>query len=397
MRKVLCFLFCLIFMLTAVACSPSTEDPSLSTPGDTVPPATSGNAEDAPLHTLYAICVPSEVDTLSADDGTVLFEYAYQHIQVQLPDQNVSDKITLDFLTRVDSTRENANAISMQAQEAYSNSSNWSPYKYQIYYSPTRVDRGIISMFGTRTTYTGGLHPDQGCISVSYDAANGESLTLGSILNHVDNKQDVSDLVLAELEKLAYQYSLFDGYESVVKERFLADESTDEAFYFTDSGLCFYFAPYELAPFSTGIISVEIPYEKLPGILADQYFPDEYYPSTGALIAENADSMDLSSFTQIIEASLHTEGDRVLLYSDKTVQRLTITLGTWTPDGLYFLPEYVIFRATGTSADKAFVIRMSIPEMLPDLMVSYETVDGIQTYYISKGAESGAITLLPAE
>ena len=252
-------------------------------------------------------------------------------------------------------------------------------------------------MFGTRTTYTGGLHPDQSCISVNYDAANGESLTLGSILNHVDNKQDISDLVLDELDSLAYQYSLFDGYESVVKERFLADESADEAFYFTDTGLCFYFAPYELAPFSTGIISVEIPYEKLPGILADQYFPDEYHPSTGALFAENADSQDLGSFTQIIEATLHTDGDRVLLCSDKTVQRLTITLGSWTPDGLYFLPEYVIFRATGTSADKAFVIRMAIPEILPDLMVSYETVEGKQSYYISKSAENGSITLLPAE
>ena len=127
MRKVLCFLFFLIFMLSAAACTASSGDPSLSTPGDTAPPATSGNAEDAPLHTLYAISVPSEVETLSADNGTVLFEYAYQHIQVHLPDQNVSDKITLDFLTRVDSTRENATAISLQAQEAFINSTNWSP------------------------------------------------------------------------------------------------------------------------------------------------------------------------------------------------------------------------------------------------------------------------------
>lgn len=396
MHKLLCFLFCFIFVLSMAACAPVNNDnipPTSNDPSPVTPPDT----EDAPLHILYAISVPNEVEQLRAADGTLLFEYAYQHIQVHLPDQNVSDKITLDFLTRVDNTRQIAADISAQAENAYTGNGNWSAYKYHISYSPTRIDSGIISMFGTITTYTGGLHPEQNCVSITYDAANGESLTLGSILNHIDNKQDICDLVLEKLDALDYQYSLFDGYESMVKDRFLSDESTDEAFYFTNTGLCFYFAPYELAPFSTGIISVEIPYDKLPGILADAYFPDEYQPSTGNLIAELADGKDISTFEQIIEAILDPHGDRILLYSNKTVQRLTITHGSWTPDGLYFQPEYVIFRATGTSADKAFVVRMSIPEMLPDLMVSYETADGVQNYYISMSGEDNTVLLLPVE
>lgn len=397
MRKFLCFLLCLIFICSMAACSPSNSTPSPTTPGLTEPPSTSGGIEDAPMHVLYAVSVPSEVETIQSDNDVTVFEYAYQHIQVQLPDQNISDKITLDFLNRVDKSRINAELLAQQAKDAYNGSSNWSPYKYQIYYSPMRVDFGIISLFGTRTTYSGGLHPELSGISVNYDAANGEALTLGSILNHVDNKQDLCALVLAELEGLAYQYSLFDGYENVVTERFLADESTDEAFYFTDSGLCFFFDPYELAPFSTGVISVEIPYDKLPGILGDAYFPDEYLPSTGTLMAESAENQDISAFTQIIEANLYPNGERVLLYSDKTVQRLTITHGTWTPDGLYFVDEYVVFRATGVSADKALIVRMPVYEMLPELKVTYETVDGVHSFYISKSSENGTITLLPAE
>ena len=136
-------------------------------------------------------------------------------MQLHIADQNIADRITLDFLTRVDRTRANADIVAQQAKDSYDGNTGWLPYKYHIYYSPTRIDHGIVSLFGTRTTYTGGLHPDQSGLSVSYDIANGEYLTLGSILNHVDNKEDICELVLEKLESLDFQYSLFDGYEEV--------------------------------------------------------------------------------------------------------------------------------------------------------------------------------------
>jgi hypothetical protein len=79
------------------------------------------------------------------------------------------------------------------------------------------------------------------------------------------------------------------------------------------------------------------------------------------------------------------------------VRGLTITSGSWTPDGLYFLPDYVVFSATGVSNEKAIIVRMAIPDMLPELMVSYETADGIDNYYLSKNSETGFISLLAVE
>lgn len=397
MRKIFICILCAILALCMNACRlPSTQS-NPGTPSQSVPPATTGNSNDTPLHTFYALSVPGETESLYHENGVKLFEYGYQHIQLQIPDQIVSDKITLDFLNRVDSTRANAEMIAQQAREAYDPNNDWSVYKYHIYYSPTRIDQSIISLFGARTTYTGGLHADQSCLSVSYDAVNGDYLTLGSILNHIDNKADICELIIDELEKVDYQYSLFDGYEEVVMHRFDADESTDEAFYFTPTGLCFYFAPYELAPFSTGVVTVEIPYNKLVGILNDAYFPDEYHPSTGKLIAQSADSATADEFMQVMDVVIHPEGEQVLFYSDKTVQKFTITQGSWTPDGLYFLPDYDVFYATGVSSDKAITLRISIPDMFPTLMVSYETADGTKDYYISKNSADGSIVLLPVE
>lgn len=397
MKKIIGILLCVFLTLSMAACQLPDDSSIQETPTPTVPSTNAGTEEDTPLHTFYGLSVPSNVQFLYHDEVTVLFEYVYQHIQMQIADQNVSEKITLDFLTRVDNTRANADIIAQQAESNYTGSATWSPYKYHILYSPTRVDQSIISLFGTRTTYTGGLHPDQSCSAVTYDAANGENLTLGSILNHVDNKKDICNLVLNKLEKVDYQYSLFEGYEDVVTERFQLDESTDEAFYFTNTGLCFYFAPYELAPFSSGIITVEIPYNELPGILNDAYFPDEYQPSTGTLIAVDAETVDTTMFNQLMDVTLDPYGEQVLFYSDKTVRNLTVTCGNWTPDGLYFLPEHVIFRATGVSADKAVSIRMTIPEALPNLMVSYDTVNGTNSFYISRSGLDNSIILLPTE
>ena len=98
-----------------------------------------------------------------------------------------------------------------------------------------------------------------------------------------------------------------------------------------------------------------------------------------------------------MELVLQPEGEEVILYSDKSVRNIKITSGSWTPDGLYFLPDYVIFSATGVSNEKAIILRMSIPDIHPDLMVSYETVDGMQDYYFLKNNETGAIALLSVE
>jgi len=397
MQRIIAMLICIILVFSLTACQPPKDASAEPTPTPSAPPASEDNAVDAPLHTFYAVSVPAEVEHLQHEDGTIIFEYAYQHIQMQIADQAVADKITLDFLNRVDSTRANAEMIAQQAKDSYSAGEPWSAYKYHIYYSPTRIDQGVISLFGTRTTYTGGMHPEQGCLSVSYDAANGDALTLGSILNHIDNKEDLCDLVLEELDKLDYQYSLFDGYENVVMERFAADESNDEAFYFTSTGLCFYFAPYELAPFSIGIITIEIPYSALPGILNDAYFPDEYQPSSGELIAEAVEEADTTRFAQLMDVVIHPQGEQVLLYSDKTIRNLKITRGSWTPDGLYFIPDHDVFNVTGVSDKQAVSIRLSIPEMLPDLMVSYETANEVKRFYISKSGVDGSVVLLPVE
>ena len=97
MRKFFIILLCVILTLSLAACKPANTNQPSETPNQTLPPVID-NPEDAPLHTFYAISVPAMTEYLTYNDGTQLFEYSYQHIQMQIADQAVADKITLEML-----------------------------------------------------------------------------------------------------------------------------------------------------------------------------------------------------------------------------------------------------------------------------------------------------------
>ncbi len=397
MRRVLCMILVLLLAISMAACAQNNEDnPPESTPTASTVPSV-GPLPDVPLETVYSVCVPHATQYHYSGDGALLFSYSTQHMQLSVPDQVVSDKITLDFLNRVDSTAATAETIKAQAELDYLSNENWMPYEYRVSYSPMRIDKGILSLFAVSISMTGTQHPGKSGLSASYDMATGEVLTLGSILTHIDQKPTLCQLVLDELDSADYLYSLYDGYEDVIKERFSQDESHDEAFYFTNKGLCFYFAPYEIAPYASGIISIEVPYSKLTGVLSDAFFPDEVLPSTGDLIAQRIVEAPEEDFLQLSEVAFDTTGEKILLYAQHPVRNLRIARGSWTPDGLYFIPEYTIFAATGVTGDRATIIQTLIPDVLPDLVVSYQAQNGEKQFYISQSGDTGDILLLPVE
>ncbi len=282
-----------------------------------------------------------------------------------LQDPEVADKVIIDFLNRIDSTRSLAEETSQIAQKAYDGSDNWVPYLYHVTYNPTRIDHDVLSLFGTNVLYSGAFHPERTCISASYDLVTGDVLTLASIMDVSAAADDFCQLVLEGLSEMSEGDYLYENYADTVKERFMTDASQDEAWYFSQSGLCFYFAPYEIAPYSSGVISVEIPYEKLTGLIHDAYFPAERDASEGVVNVTAFEDAELTAFSQIAEIVESKDGKMYLAYTDASVQDVRIMVSDAAS-------SYTIFAAYGLTPGDAIMVQAS-ENTLENMVISYKS------------------------
>jgi len=375
------------------------------TPGVTVPEETPGVTvpEESEADIVYeytqqpmvAVSVPITTETTLAEDGTLLFSHAYQTMHLVLPQDNqIADSIIIDFLSRLDASHAAATACSQQAVDAYSGADNWTPYFHNILYSPMRLDQDVLSLYGTTTSYIGINRPNTECAAANYNMLTGDVLTLGSILYHMDSKALLQELVVEKLQATAEETDLYEDYAAIVERRFSKEESYDEDWYFSQSGLCFFFAPYEIAPYTSGTVTIEIPYEELTGIIADEFFPAEEDTMIGTLSAQLLSKADANSFSQIAEVVLDKAGETVLLYADGAVRNVRIETGSWNDDGTIFSADSTVFGTYTLTPGDAIMVQASIPDTMPNLRITYQSGQETTTIYLCQSGEDGSVFLM---
>ena len=318
MKKIRILAFCLALTACMTACKPNPSEDPITTDPATEPAATEPVTEptvpdvEPVIENMYSVSLPVTTETYHAEDNTPIFTYTYQTIYSELPDRDVSDKIIMDFTNRIEQTRATSADILAEAEEYHSTSPVFSPFSYEIQYDVTRIDQGVLSLFGHIIQISETSPMNRSLISANYNLVTGDMLTLGSILYHADTKDDLAALVISHLENRD-DLMLYDEFRRTVNARFQLDESQDEDFYFSATGLCFYFAPYEIAPRSYGTVVVEIPYNKLTGIIDEAYFPAERSFTNGALVISPFQDADLESYHQFVEIVATSDATKLLL------------------------------------------------------------------------------------
>lgn len=371
MKKSLTLTLCLLILLSGCR---SHSEPVQTLPFEEpvqVTPETEATTEEMDLSdSLLAVSVPAVTERITHENGTELFTYTAQHMQLVFPDADVADKVVLDFLNRVDASQTDAESILTAAKNDYDASVTWFPYFYQILYSPTRIDHGVLSLFGTLNSYSGGMHGSKSCIAANYDMMTGDVLTLGSIMHMEASKEEFIQIILEKLDAIAEERYLYEDYEAGVRSRLEGDENLYEDFYFTTTGLSFFFSPYEIAPYSSGIITVEIPYSELPGLIYDGYFPEEREQVYGSVHTGSFTLTDMEQFSNMAEVTLVTGEEILVAYPDGKVEDVRIVI---PGDGMN-MPDYTVFAALEMSDHDAVVISLS-EEMIEGINIAY-TSDG---------------------
>lgn len=387
MKKIITFLLSLVMCLTLFACGRTTVEPP-ATSGPTDNNSNSSNQNDQQQKpttetklpeedkSLVAVSVPAKTENLTAEDGTVLFQYTYQSLSMVLNKPAVADKVIVDFLNRVDVSHTAAQSVADMAKTAYNGDKNWIPYVYNLTYRPTRVDHKVLSLFGNNVIFTGASHPERTCVAANYDLTSGDVLTLASIMTKDAKTDDFCKLVLDALSPRAEGDYLYENYAQTVKQRFSGDASRDESWYFTATGICFYFVPYEIAPYTSGVIHVEIPYEKLDGILYSAYLPAQRESANGSISVTDFTNVDMKKFSHIAELIVNTNGKMYMLHTDKDVHDIEISVTD--PTG-----TYTVFAAYGLTDGDGIMVQAN-ESLLKNMELRYISGGQIITTPITK-------------
>lgn len=365
---------------TVPAATEATLPPEASTPEYTQQPMA---AISMPLRTEYFL-----------DGNNTIYYYTYQDIYLNVQDQQIADAIIIDFLSRREESHAISQSLAADAESMYHGDDNWNPYFFESVYSPTRVDLGVLSLFGRNVFYNGGNHPELECMAANYNMVTGEVLTLGSILTNADSHTLLCDQVTQQMAELKDTDRLFDDYADAVQQRFSREASYDEDWFFTTDGLCFFFAPYEVAPYTSGIITVEVPYDKLVSIISDEFFPAETDSSNGKIIAERFIDADIEGFTQIAEVPLSEEGEQIFLHCDGLIRNVSLDYGSWNDDGTVFTESASVFAAYVLSPGDGIIVTADIPDTMPTLRLSFDSADEHIILFISQSGKDGSILLL---
>lgn len=397
MKKIRILAVLLALTACFTACKPEPAQDPVPTDPVTEPPATSAPTEPIPdaepvIENTYSVSLPVITETYHSEDNALLLSYTYQDIYLDLPDRDVTDKIKMDYTDRIEQTRTESMDMLKEAEALYAVSTGFVPFSYEIQYNVNRIDQGVLSLFGHIVQISETAPTTSRLISASYDLVTGDPLTLGSILYHADTKTELADLVIAQLESRD-DLVLYDEFRRTVKSRFNRDESLDEDFYFSANGLCFYFAPYEIAPRAYGTVIVEIPYNKLTGIIDDAYFPAERSFTDGTIQITPFQNVGHESYELFFEIIAEENSTKLLLTTDSAVQDIRISELIWAKDGLTYTQTKNIYASNFLYKDNAILLEAKFDDYRPNYMLSYSIDGSTYVFYLVKDQTTGEITL----
>lgn len=393
MKKISCLLLAVVILLSMAACQDPSDGTTSST-DDSTQSVQGGTENKKPdQEVMYAVSISQSAEPTHAEDGKLIFTYTYQNMRLTLPDQTAADKVIMDFFNRVDAFRTTANTTLEAAKKADHSSVNWIPYLCNTTYSPMRIDSNVLSLTGSNITYSGSAHPERVSVSANYDLTTGDVLTLGSIMTPQAEAQNFCQLVLEVLEQSKSELHLYDGYDAAVKQRFNREVSDDQAWYFTQNGLCFYFEPYEIAPYSSGLIVAEIPYNKLSGLLNDRYFPAERIAVGGELQITNEKPANTSGFTQIAEIVLDSNGQTIFLHTKGLLWDVAVAVGSWDSAGTAFTASYTALLSHTLSPGDAIMLQHIFDDPAVSVRVTYSNGKTDEVFYLKKNETDGSIIL----
>lgn len=131
-------------------------------------------------------------------------------------------------------------------------------YEADLVYTATYNQKNILSLYMDQYEYTGGAHGSTMRTSETWNMTNANQIPLSAFFP--SNPNYIADIEGHIITQIAAQIKAgnnyyFDNYAQLVKQTFNPD-----SFYMIPGALVFYFQQYDIAPYSSGILQFNIPF-----------------------------------------------------------------------------------------------------------------------------------------
>ena len=324
-----------------------------------------------------------EDEELKSDDGTTYYRQSLGTATVSSKDERAAERINsslAELYVRFGADAEYTRRVAEDQPDG-----EQIALSYYCAPSVTRCDTRVLSAVFDVSQDIGGIHADSTRTSRSYNADDGSLLTIADIAKNEEQlktfiKNYVIGLAAGDDYKEGGVSILFDDFESTIKD--LVDAGAN--WYFSDGGLVFYANPYDIAPYSRGVLLFEIPYSALEEFIDEGFMPVEYEGENGMLLADDGDKLDRSSLNILGTVTVDADEQSVVLSAEETVYNVKI----YTSGRMLWQRNYL---TTGEGVE----VKSFIPDAQPNIAVSYELADGTEIVRgIFQSGNDGSILLV---
>ena len=283
MKYIAAALLCGLLALTLTGCQQSgTADAVTSL-------SVAGNTETvSDTSTAIRIQLTRVEEQLTADDGQVLVEYAYDRPTVTIPGNTAAQSaIQTDLNNTIQTQLVNyaKEELFPQAKKIDQEDSSLLPLSCQLNLTIQRTDEAVISILTDQISNAGGHNSDYRSAR-NYRTETGEVLTFSMLGDQF--RTTATDLVAQQAQRHADR--LFDDYQDNLSHvvldgtedgQALYDVDTDvhPTFYLTNDDIVFISREYALQSYAEGILEFPIPYSAFGDALDSGYLPTSSVPA----------------------------------------------------------------------------------------------------------------------
>lgn len=248
-----------------------------------------------------------------------------------------------------------------------------------------RADSKIFSITVTDTVYTGGARASTVQKAYTFDVKTGEILTLQDIVSDKDSFIDSSR------EHIKYLTEGISGVEASAVDAL----DLENCWYLDSDSLVFYANPYTLSPSAAGVLKFDTDYSALEGMIDEAYLPYDRHEDICdvSLVSELADG----TAAILDKLTVDDEGSDFAFLCSGSVYNVRVSVVGYAEHSNTYYPTRLLWYCSRIK-DAAVQIRAAIPDVIPNLMLTYCSADGTEhRYLVSQSGQDGSLLLINAE